>query len=150
MHIVSRNIADLYESPHQQNLFRNLSEAEFRRLVASMKSDGLRCPVEIRQSGEIIDGHQRVRAARQLQWEKIDVCVRADLDDAEDSAVQKLDFGALASPDLRAVRNPQIGCWSTCTSRRVAWNISSSLTFPSQRVRKRGGQQRTSAVPPKR
>ena len=81
-------LSDLRESPYQETLFQDLSEEEFKELVASMDVGGLRYPIEILPSGEIIDGHMRVRAARTLKWKTIQVLVRDDLEHADESVIQ--------------------------------------------------------------
>jgi hypothetical protein len=66
--------------PHSQQavLFHDLDGPDFDVFVASMKR-GLDVPIEITPDGIIIDGHQRVRAARELGWTQITVWIRDDL-----------------------------------------------------------------------
>ncbi len=47
----------------------------------SLRREGLREPIPVTPDGVIIDGHQRVRAARRLGWTHITVWVRDDLAD---------------------------------------------------------------------
>ena len=42
---------------------------------------GLNIPIEITVDDVVIDGHQRLREAKELGWEKIEVWVRDDLED---------------------------------------------------------------------
>ncbi|MGO9598757.1 MAG: ParB/RepB/Spo0J family partition protein [Isosphaeraceae bacterium] len=76
--IESRRLEDLKSHPRQAELFSDLNEAEFERLKQSL-GEGLNVPIEITQDNVVIDGHQRLRAARELGWEKIQVWVRDDL-----------------------------------------------------------------------
>ena len=63
---------------YQRDLFDDLCDQEFADFVASMVP-GQQLPIEIRPDGEIIDGHQRVRAAQHLGRTHIYVVIRADL-----------------------------------------------------------------------
>jgi ParB-like chromosome segregation protein Spo0J len=85
-----RRIDQLREHPKQQILFGDLPEAEFAALIASMKAHGLRDPVQVGPDGMILKGHQRVRAAKSLGWNEIDVIVRHDL--AEDPVAAEIEF----------------------------------------------------------
>jgi ParB/RepB/Spo0J family partition protein len=69
--------------PHrlQFNLFRPLSDKEHARLVEDIRAHGVLQPIEITADGTIIDGHERVRAARALGLTEIPVRVRDDLAD---------------------------------------------------------------------
>jgi ParB-like chromosome segregation protein Spo0J len=69
-------------------MFGDVSEPDLAALTARTKKDGLRDPVEILPNGTILDGHQRVRAAKRLGWKVIDVVVRADLDAAGPDAAE--------------------------------------------------------------
>lgn len=83
-------LSKLYEHPQQAALFGDTSDVELAALVANIKKHGLRIPVEIMPDGTIICGHQRVRAARRLGWQEIDVIVRHDLVGAGEDAVKTL------------------------------------------------------------
>ena len=76
--IESRSLDELKSHPRQAVLFADLNEAEFEKLKQSMDK-GLDFPIEITTDNIVIDGHQRLRAARELGWETIDVWVRDDL-----------------------------------------------------------------------
>ena len=76
--IESRRLEHLKSHPRQAELFSDLNEAEFERLKQSL-GEGLNVPIEITQDNVVIDGHQRLRAARELGWEDIQVWVRDDL-----------------------------------------------------------------------
>jgi hypothetical protein len=77
--IEKRKIADLKSHPRQTELFTDLSQDELQALADDMRMYGLQHPVEITPDGTIICGHQRVRAAKLLGWEEINVIVRHDL-----------------------------------------------------------------------
>lgn len=65
--------------PQQTVMFDDLPEVELLALADDIQKNGLRHPVEILPCGTIIAGHQRVRAARYLEWTEIDVIIRRDL-----------------------------------------------------------------------
>ena len=75
-----RNPDDLHDHPSQAGLFGNVPDDDLAELAADMTERGQQIPVEILPDGTIITEHQRVRAARLLQWEEIDVIVRHDLE----------------------------------------------------------------------
>jgi hypothetical protein len=72
-------IDKLKEHPHRAALFGDFSEEELADLTEQMERNGLDYPVEVLPDGTIIRGHERVRAAKSLGWEKIDVVVLHDL-----------------------------------------------------------------------
>jgi ParB family transcriptional regulator, chromosome partitioning protein len=76
--IESRRVEDLKSHPRQAELFSDLNEAEFERLKQSL-SKGLNAPIKITDDDTVIDGHQRLRAARELGWQEIQVWVGDDL-----------------------------------------------------------------------
>ena len=80
--IESRRLDELKSHPRQAKLFSDLNEAEFDRLKQSL-GKGLDFPIEITSENVVIDGHQRLRAARELGWETIQVWVRDDLMDSQ-------------------------------------------------------------------
>ena len=86
--VIQWKVADLRESPYQQQLFGDLPEGPLDELAADMEKHGQRDPVEILRDGTIIDGHQRRRAAVKLGWDEVAVVVRDDLAEAGDEAVQ--------------------------------------------------------------
>lgn len=77
-----RRLEDLKSHPRQAELFSDLNEAEFERLKQSLNK-GLNVPIAITQDNLVIDGHQRLRAARELRWKEIQVWVRDDLQDQQ-------------------------------------------------------------------
>ncbi len=74
-----RSISDLTRHPRQDANFHPLSDDELARLADDMKQSGQRTPIEVTPDGRIIDGHQRLRAARKLGWATVTVVVRYDL-----------------------------------------------------------------------
>jgi hypothetical protein len=62
-------------------LFRPLSDKEHARLVDDIRAHVVLQPIEVTADGTIIDGHERVRAARVLGLTEIPVRVRDDLAD---------------------------------------------------------------------
>lgn len=81
-------LTKLQDHPEQAALFGDVSDEELDQLAAHMQAHGQQHPVEILSDGTIIAGHQRVRAARKLGWQEIDVVIRRDLEEAGDAAVQ--------------------------------------------------------------
>jgi hypothetical protein len=49
----------------------DLNEPSFLRLVESMRKHGLRLPIDVDRNLRVLDGWQRVMAARKLRWHKI-------------------------------------------------------------------------------
>ena len=87
-HVIQWKVADLRESPYQQQLFGDLPDGPFDELAVDMEKHGQRDPVEIHRDGTIIDGHQRWRVAVKLGWPEVAVVVRDDLAAAGDDAIQ--------------------------------------------------------------
>jgi hypothetical protein len=73
--VESRAVDSLKQHPFQDKLFRDLDQFDFEQLLASLRKNGLLRPVEILSDGTILDGHQRVLAAKQLGWETIQCLV---------------------------------------------------------------------------
>ena len=82
--IVTKKLEELQRSPFQSEYFRDLSSPEIAELASSMERDGLRQPIEICPNGEILDGHQRIAAARLLGWTSVECIVREELATDED------------------------------------------------------------------
>src|SRR4051812_6738101 len=76
---VKWRLSRLQEHPRQAELFGNLPDEELRALAEDMRRHGQRQPVEALPDGTLLAGHQRLRAARLLGWDKIEVRVRHDL-----------------------------------------------------------------------
>lgn len=73
--VESRRVDSLKQHPFQDKLFSNLDQFDFEQLLTSLRTNGLLRPVEILSDGTILDGHQRVLAAKQLGWETIQCLV---------------------------------------------------------------------------
>src|SRR4051812_27969140 len=83
-------IAKLQDHPRQAEMFGDVDDGELKALAENMEKRGQRDPVEVTPNGTVIAGHQRVRAAKLLGWNEIDVVVRHDLAAEGDSAVEEL------------------------------------------------------------
>ncbi|HUE16722.1 MAG TPA: ParB/RepB/Spo0J family partition protein, partial [Planctomycetaceae bacterium] len=85
--VEKRCVDSLRPHPRQNELFPDLPEHEFQALVEDIRKNGIRNPPEILPDGTILAGHQRLRAARELGWEEINVVVRDDLRDADEATI---------------------------------------------------------------
>jgi ParB/RepB/Spo0J family partition protein len=88
--VQKRRLADLHDHPRQHEIFGDVTEAELDELARDMQENGLRDPIRITAAGTIITGHQRVRAARRLGWQEIDVIVCANLEEMGPDALVRL------------------------------------------------------------
>ena len=86
--IIRWKVADLHSSPYQARLFDDLPDQELAEMVEDMRVHSQRAPLEIRPNGEIVDGHQRKRAAEVLGWETVAVVVRDDLAHANSDEIE--------------------------------------------------------------
>ena len=91
--IEMRSLSDLTPHPGQDELCHPLSPEELARLAEDIRRNGLLQPVEITPDGGVIDGHQRVLAARELGRTEITVRVRDDLAD-DRSAIDRRHIAA--------------------------------------------------------
>jgi ParB/RepB/Spo0J family partition protein len=82
-----RKIAGLKEHPRQHEFFSDATDAELDELAADMDQRGQQDPVRILPDDRIVEGHQRLRAARKLGWEEIDVIVCHELAEAGEDAI---------------------------------------------------------------
>jgi ParB-like chromosome segregation protein Spo0J len=80
-HRSTRDLDGLTAHRLQSALFRPLSDKEHAQLIEGIRAHGVVQPFEITTDGTIIDGHERVRAARALGLTEIPVRVRDDLAD---------------------------------------------------------------------
>jgi ParB/RepB/Spo0J family partition protein len=78
-----RSPKDLQPHPRQAEFFGDMRGGAFAELVASIKDESLHQPIEITPGDVVIDGHQRLRAAKELGLEEIEVWVRDDLEDED-------------------------------------------------------------------
>jgi ParB/RepB/Spo0J family partition protein len=76
--IGTRRIEQLKPHPRQGENFLPMSDAELSELKKIMKT-GVYDPIEITPDDDVIDGHQRLRAAIEMGWTEIRVKVRHDL-----------------------------------------------------------------------
>lgn len=81
-------LGKLLRSRFQDAYFCDLPDLEYGNVLGSMRSQGLLQPIEILPTGEIIDGHQRVRAAQDLGWTEIECIVRDDLAECDEAAIE--------------------------------------------------------------
>ena len=86
--IANRKISSLRPYPKQSDFFPDISEQDLARLADSMERNGLLEPIEILPNGLVISGHQRIKAAKRLGWERIHCWVRYDLEKAGPEAVE--------------------------------------------------------------
>lgn len=83
MKIKRIKICDLLSHPLQAVTYGDLPESEFEALKADILRRGIRTPIEVTTSNLILDGHQRVRACRELGITEIDALIREE-DDSND------------------------------------------------------------------
>jgi ParB/RepB/Spo0J family partition protein len=87
--IECRSLSTLTPHPDQARLFGDLPDAELKALAEDIRENGLKELVEIRPTGTIIAGHQRVRAAELLGWTEIQCWVREDLEMLGETAIKR-------------------------------------------------------------
>lgn len=82
-------ISDLCPHPLQMTTYGDLPEQEFAALKEDIARRGVRTPIEVTTSSLILDGHQRVRACRELGITEIDAVIRQEdnQDDTDESFV---------------------------------------------------------------
>lgn len=78
--IVERAISTL--RPYERNA-RTHSKKQVKQIAASIERFGFTNPVLVSDDGEIIAGHGRVEAARQLGWKRVPTLALSHLSDAE-------------------------------------------------------------------
>jgi DNA modification methylase len=69
MKIHYRNLDDL--QPYARNPRRN--DHAMQQMVASIREYGFKIPLLVRSDGEVVDGHLRLKAAREMQLEQVPV-----------------------------------------------------------------------------
>ena len=72
------SVADLKDARH--NPPNRITAKNIKTLADSMESIGLLQPVTVTLDNEIVEGHRRVAAAKQLGWEKIEANIVKDAD----------------------------------------------------------------------
>lgn len=83
--------------PQQAETYGDLSEASLATLRQSMQAEGQRDPIVVLPPDNaaglppytVLDGHQRLEAARQLGWTTVRATIRHDLVDAEEAVVRQ-------------------------------------------------------------
>jgi ParB-like chromosome segregation protein Spo0J len=75
----TRRLADLKDHPAQAAFFTDLDPAALAALVADIRRNGLREPLEVLPDGTILSGHQRRRALLKIGETEAPVVVRKDL-----------------------------------------------------------------------
>ena len=78
--VVIRRLADL--RPYSKNA-RTHSRKQLKAIASSIQRFGFTNPVLISEANEIIAGHGRVEAARQLGWTEVPTLVLSDMGEAE-------------------------------------------------------------------
>lgn len=81
-------ITKLKEHPKQHTIFGDIPDEELQALAEDMERYGQRQPIEILPDGTVVAGHQRVRAAKLLGWNEVEVVVRDDLAEKGDAAIE--------------------------------------------------------------
>lgn len=76
---VSPNDIDLGKTPYQ--VLPELAAEEYRALKQDIDRNGIIVPITVDDDGNVIDGHHRLRAARELGIDDPPMQVRDDLDD---------------------------------------------------------------------
>jgi ParB/RepB/Spo0J family partition protein len=71
-------VSELRSHPHQNETYGDLPQHEFAALKEDIARRGVRHPIEVTMSGMIVDGHQRVRACKELGIEEIDAIICQD------------------------------------------------------------------------
>ena len=83
MQVQRRRIADLRSHPRQQSTYGDLSDREFLTLKEDISRRGVRQPIVVTHDGTIVDGHQRVRACKELGIEEIEAVISQDTEQAD-------------------------------------------------------------------
>jgi N6-adenosine-specific RNA methylase IME4 len=91
-------------SPHpRRTIVPAMSEAEYRSLHASIERHGLRSPLEIDAADVVLDGHQRLRAARELGLKLVPVRLVAPADPVEHMVTAAVERRQLTASQLGAL-----------------------------------------------
>ena len=78
----TRLIQELREHP-QAALVPSMADEEYAAFLADVKGRGLLTPLEVTGEGVVLDGHHRLRAARELQLSEVPARVVAVEDEVE-------------------------------------------------------------------
>lgn len=91
-------LSELHSHPGQNETYGDLPAHEFDALKEDIARRGVRHPIEVTSSGMIVDGHQRVRACRELGIEEIDAIICQD--EAHDAIDESFVLGNLLRRQL--------------------------------------------------
>jgi len=72
----------------QNVVITDVDDATFQRLLEDLAENGQIDAIEITPDGEVIDGHQRLRAAIKLGWKTLKVWIRDDLKTDRDVSIR--------------------------------------------------------------
>jgi N6-adenosine-specific RNA methylase IME4 len=98
----TRLIQELREHP-QAALVPSMADEEYAAFLADVKGRGLLTPLEVTSEGVVLDGHHRLRAARELQLSELPVRVVTVEDEVEHmllSALRRRNLSASQSAAL--------------------------------------------------
>lgn len=94
-------VSELRSHPHQNETYGHLPQHEFVALKDDIARRGVRQPIEVTRSGMIVDGHQRVRACKELGIEEIDAIICQD--EAQEAIDESFVLGNLTRRHLDPV-----------------------------------------------
>ena len=66
------------------------NDAQIARMAAAIREFGFRIPIVVRSDGTVVDGHLRLKAARQLGLQEVPVALADELSDAQVKAFRLL------------------------------------------------------------
>ena len=66
------------------------NDAQIARMAAAIREFGFRIPIVVRSDGTVVDGHLRLKAARQLGLAEVPVVLADELSDAQVKAFRLL------------------------------------------------------------
>src|SRR5580704_2042204 len=84
--------------PYARNPRRN--DAAVDRMVASIREFGLKIPVLARSSGEVVDGHLRLKAAKKLGFTEVPVILCDEWSEAQVKAFRLMELAELREMDF--------------------------------------------------
>jgi len=80
MEYQTRKPADLQPHPDQDSVYGPLRASDYQALRDDIQQHGITQPIEITTDNVVLDGHHRIKAAKELSMESVPVVVRDDLD----------------------------------------------------------------------
>lgn len=75
--------------PRNQEFFDDIEGKTYEQFKVSIKNEGVVTPLIVAPDMTVVSGHQRLKACKDLEIEKVPVIIREDLDD-EDEKLKKL------------------------------------------------------------